>query len=58
MLTILRVLDQHRSANTTTSIAASIERDKFKVIYVCVQRRITRCSNLQRHQCTNESAGR
>lgn len=41
MLTVLRVLDQYRSkntsANTTTSIAATIQRDKFKVIYVCVQ---------------------
>ncbi|KZT66005.1 Sec63-domain-containing protein [Daedalea quercina L-15889] len=34
MLTILRVLDQHRSANSTGPIAASIRRDKFKIIYV------------------------
>ncbi|KAI0638306.1 Sec63-domain-containing protein [Trametes polyzona] len=35
MLTILRVLDQHRSRESTSgNLAASIERDKFKVIYV------------------------
>lgn len=36
MLTILRVLDQHRASNVTASIASSIQRNKFKIIYVCV----------------------
>ncbi|KAJ3002623.1 hypothetical protein NUW54_g5749 [Trametes sanguinea] len=35
MLTVLRVLNQHRSHTSNTgNIAASIERDKFKIIYV------------------------
>ncbi|KAI0335591.1 Sec63-domain-containing protein [Cubamyces sp. BRFM 1775] len=35
MLTVLRVLDQHRSrSDTSSNIAATIDRDKFKIIYV------------------------
>ncbi|KAI0660865.1 Sec63-domain-containing protein [Cubamyces menziesii] len=35
MLTVLRVLDQHRSRSEfSNNIAASIDRDKFKIIYV------------------------
>ncbi|KAF9263522.1 Sec63-domain-containing protein [Marasmius fiardii PR-910] len=35
MLTILRVLDQHRSiATTSTNIGSTINRDSFKIIYV------------------------
>ncbi|TFY57142.1 hypothetical protein EVJ58_g7210 [Rhodofomes roseus] len=34
MLSILRVLNQHRSAHGNNSIAASIQRDRFKVVYV------------------------
>ncbi|KAI9513193.1 Sec63-domain-containing protein [Russula earlei] len=34
MLTILRVLDQHRTRSASQSIATSIRRDAFKVIYV------------------------
>ncbi|KAI0832546.1 Sec63-domain-containing protein [Trametes gibbosa] len=35
MLSVLRVLDQHRSRmNNSENLAASIERDKFKVVYV------------------------
>ncbi|KAI9056561.1 Sec63-domain-containing protein [Trametes sanguinea] len=35
MLTVLRVLNQHRSHTSYTgNVAASIERDKFKIIYV------------------------
>ena len=37
MLTVLRVLDQHRSRSEfSNNIAASIDRDKFKIIYVYV----------------------
>ena len=37
MLTVLRVLDQHRSrSDTSSNIAATIDRDKFKIIYVYV----------------------
>ena len=39
MLTVLRVLDQHRSRSEfSNNIAASIDRDKFKIIYVYVSR--------------------
>ncbi|KAI0775993.1 Sec63-domain-containing protein [Trametes elegans] len=34
MLTVLRVLDQYRTRNDSANIGATIERDKFKVIYV------------------------
>jgi hypothetical protein len=35
MLTILRVIDQHRSASPTdVHIRSAIDRDSFKVIYV------------------------
>ncbi|KAG7097091.1 hypothetical protein E1B28_004476 [Marasmius oreades] len=34
MLTILRVLDQHRSSTTPTNIGNTINRDSFKIIYV------------------------
>ncbi|KAI0352820.1 Sec63-domain-containing protein [Trametes cingulata] len=35
MLTVLRVLDQHRTRESTSgNLAASIERDKFKIVYV------------------------
>ncbi|KAI0282301.1 Sec63-domain-containing protein [Russula aff. rugulosa BPL654] len=34
MLTILRVLDQHRARSGSQSLPASIRRDEFKIIYV------------------------
>ncbi|TFY83832.1 hypothetical protein EWM64_g204 [Hericium alpestre] len=34
MLTILRVLDQHRTAGASQNLAATIRRDEFKIIYV------------------------
>lgn len=34
MMTILRVLDQHRSKNDDKNIRATIDRDSFKIIYV------------------------
>ncbi|KAK0491096.1 Sec63-domain-containing protein [Armillaria novae-zelandiae] len=34
MMTILRVLDQHRSKNDDENIRATIDRDSFKIIYV------------------------
>ncbi|THH02446.1 hypothetical protein EW026_g463 [Hermanssonia centrifuga] len=34
MLTVLRVLDQHRSPTGVQSLGASINRDDFKIIYV------------------------
>jgi antiviral helicase SLH1 len=38
MLTILRVLDQHRSIVASGSpLRVSINRDSFKIIYVSVQ---------------------
>lgn len=39
MLTILRVIDQHRlptSASSTMHIRQTINVDAFKIIYVCV----------------------
>ncbi|TDL29712.1 Sec63-domain-containing protein [Rickenella mellea] len=34
MLTILRVIDQHRSSSTKTSISSTIRHTEFKIIYV------------------------
>ncbi|KAI0068945.1 Sec63-domain-containing protein [Artomyces pyxidatus] len=34
MLTILRVLDQHRNASSSEPLSATIHRDDFKIIYV------------------------
>ena len=34
MLTILRVLDQHRSRSESEPLPASIRKDDFKIIYV------------------------
>lgn len=36
MLTILRILDQHRKESSTLPIAHTINKDDFKIIYVLV----------------------
>jgi antiviral helicase SLH1 len=36
MLTVLRVLDQHRDQTQAVDLPNSIKRDDFKIIYVCV----------------------
>lgn len=36
MLSVLRVIDQHRSGAASMPLAATIERKDFKIIYVYV----------------------
>ena len=35
MLTVLRVIDQHRNKQSSQPLAGTIDRDEFKIIYVC-----------------------
>jgi hypothetical protein len=44
MLTVLRVLGQHRNT-TASSVSASIDRNAFKIIYVSVLHPCKLCRN-------------
>ena len=46
MLTVLRVISQHLNRSAPPgNMAAAVERDKFKIIYVCVWSWTTRCAD-------------
>lgn len=50
MLTILRILDQHREPSSTLPIPATIKRDNFKIIYVSVPSPTLNPTSLSTHR--------